>query len=272
VARRSDPPSRKGGRRKRAAKDTSLNAVRQGSPLTPFYVILGVVALAGIGVLLYQLRGGAAPALEPVPVALDAEQLARVPGIAIGPEDAPVVMYEFADFQCPACAHYASFVMPLVKERLVDRGTVRYVYYDFPLTAIHPHAFLAARAGRCANEQGRFWEYHDVLYARQQRWTNERDATRLFLDYADEAGVERRDFESCLRSDRYAEEVSQNMQLGESLGVAGTPTLFINGRRLPQIPGYSALERLVLEEAGTQPATGAPAPADMTGPEPPSGE
>ncbi|CAN5430877.1 DsbA family protein [soil metagenome] len=270
MPRRPDNPGRKG----RAQKDTSLTAVRRRSPLTPFYVIIGVVVLAGVGVLLYQMRGGAAPALEPVPVVMDQAALARVPGIPIGPESAPVVIYEFADFQCPGCAQYATFVMPLVKQRLVDEGTVRYVYYDFPLVSIHQHAFLASRAGRCANEQGRFWEYHDILYGRQPRWSAARDATPLFVDYAADAGLDRRAFESCLRSDRYAEEVSQNMRLGESLGVTGTPSIFVNGRRLQQIPAYSDLERIVREEAGTSPAAGAlpGAQPDMTSPEPPSGE
>ncbi len=274
MARRPDASRRAGTRQSRRAKDTSLGKVRQRAPLTPFYVILGVVALAGIGILAYQFMGRPAPTLEPVPVVMDPEALQRTQGIAIGPEEAPVVMYEFADFQCPGCAHYATFVMPLVKERLVQEGLVRYVYYDFPLTSIHAHAFLASRAGRCAEEQGKFWEYHDLLYGRQPRWAAARDATPLFIEYAADAGLNRREFEACLRSDRYAEEVTRNMQLGESLGVTGTPTIFINGRRLPQIPGYSELERLVREEAGTSPAAGAQTPAvqpDMTGPEPPSG-
>ncbi len=268
MPRRPENPGRKG----RARKDSSLAAVRRRSPLTPFYVIIGIVVLAGVGVLLYVMRSGDAPALEPVPVVMD--PTARPPGIPIGPEDAPVVIYEFADFQCPGCAQYATFVMPLVKERLVQDGTVRYVYYDFPLVSIHQHAFLASRAGRCANEQGRFWEYHDILYGRQPRWSGVRDATPLFVEYAADIGLDRSAFEACLRSDRYAEEVSQNMRFGESLGVTGTPSIFVNSRRLAQIPSFSELERIVREEAGTSPAAGAPAGAqpDMTSPEPPSGE
>jgi protein-disulfide isomerase len=221
----------------------------------PFYVILGVIAIAGIGVLFYQARGGATPALAPVPVAMDQAQLARAPGVAMGPEDAPVVIYEFADFQCPGCATFATFVAPLIKEHYVEQGTVRYVYYDFPLPN-HQHSFLASRAARCGEEQGRFWEYHDLLYARQQRWSSVGDASRLFVDYAAELGLDRSAFSDCLRSDRYALEVTQNLRLGESLGVNATPTLFINGKRMPPV-SFRELRGIIDEELATNPVAGA---------------
>lgn len=228
------------------------------SSLTPLYVILGVVALAGIGVLLFQLSRGDAGATEPVPVSIDPTALQRVQGVAIGREDAPVVIYEFADFQCPGCSQFAAFVAPLIKERLVEPGLVRYVHYDFPLTSIHRHAFLAARAARCADEQGRFWEYHDLLYGRQPQWSEAGDAAGRFIDYAAETGLDESAFESCLRSDRFAEEVTRSLRFGESLDIPGTPTLIINGKRLPQTPSFSELERIVREEAGVAADTAEP--------------
>jgi protein-disulfide isomerase len=238
----------------------------------PFYLVLGVIAVAGVGVLLYQVLGRAAPAIQPVQVVMDPAELAQTPGMGRGPEDAPLVMYEFADFQCPACANFATMIAPLIKERYVDRGLMRYVYYDFPLISIHQHAFLASRAGRCAHEQDRFWDYHDLLYARQRRWATERDPTNLFIDFAADLGLDRRAFSECLRSDRYALEVTQNLRLGESLGVQGTPTLFLNGRRLPAVPRYGELEALIEQELAASPAAGAPAPGaepDQTGTEAP---
>lgn len=253
------------------ARRTAAPAGR--SPLFPFYVILGIVAVAGVGVLLYQVLGrGGAAALEPVPVMMNPEDLARVQGISIGQPNAPVEIFEFADFQCPGCAQFATFVAPLVKERYVDAGIVRYVYYDFPLTSIHPHAFLASRAGRCANEQDRFWDYHDLLYGRQPRWASVRNAADIFIDYAGEIGLNRGAFQECLNSDRYALEVTQNLRLGESLGVQGTPTLFINGKRLPAVPSFRELEGIIQQELGTSPAAGAVAPGavpDQTGRETP---
>jgi protein-disulfide isomerase len=219
---------------------------------TPFYVLLGVIALLGLGLIAAQLvRHRARPATEPVPglqgpAAAEAEGL----GIAMGRPDAPVVLYEFADFQCPGCAAWAAFMTPVIKERLVDTGRLRYVYFDFPLVSIHRHAFLAARAGRCAHEQGRFWPYHDVLYGRQREWADERDPTDRFVEYARLVGLDAGGFERCLRSDRYAAEVTRSLRFGESLGVDRTPTIFLNGRKLTDLPTYSQLEALVREASG----------------------
>ncbi len=224
------------------------------SGVAPLYAVLGLAVLVGLAIFGYQIFDRDEEAVaEPAPVVLDAAALAQVPGISIGDPNAPVVIYEFADFQCPGCGQYAAFVMPLVREKLVDPGLVRYVYYDFPLAQIHPNAFLAARSARCANEQDEFWDYHDLLYGRQASWApvDRAEAVDLFTGYAEEVGLNGSAFEACLRSDRYQREISETMQLGESLGVNGTPTLFVNGRRLPQVPAFSDLERIVREETGT---------------------
>ncbi|CAN5695305.1 MAG: DsbA family protein [Gemmatimonadetes bacterium] len=186
-------------------------------------------------------------ATQPVQIQLDAAELQRVQGISVGTEGAPVVIYEFADFACPGCAQFAAVVTPHVKQRYVEQGHVRFVHYDFPLLSIHPTAFLAARAGRCAHEQDRFWEYHDVLYAQQRGWAAEQDPAATFVEYAGQVGIDRQRFEACLRSDRYAEEVTRNLRLGEALGVPGTPTLFINGRRI-EIRSLEDLDRQIQEE------------------------
>jgi protein-disulfide isomerase len=237
------------------------------NPLTPFYIVLAVVALGGVIFLLTQLRGGGEAANAPVPVDIDPAELSRVQGISLGRDDAPVVMYEFADYQCPHCAEWVTFIEPLVRERLVNTGVVRYVYYDFPIGNF-PHSFVAARAARCANEQGKFWEYHDLVYARQQTWSPMPDAVDFLVDLGEQAGVPDSDaFESCVRSDKYAREVTLNRQLGDQLGVGGTPTLFVNGKRIPQIPSnFSELEAIVRQEAagaaGGTPAAGDSATAD----------
>jgi protein-disulfide isomerase len=235
----------------------------QRNPLTPFYIVLAVVALGGVIFLLTQLRGsGDVAANAPVPVDIDPAELSRVQGISLGRADAPVVMYEFADFQCPHCAEWVTFVEPLLRERLVNTGVVRYVFYDFPLGGSFRHSFLAARAGRCANEQGKFWEYHDLVFGRQQTWSPMDDPADFFVELGGQAGVPDTDaFESCVRSDKYVREVTLSRQLGDQLGVGGTPTLFVNGKRIPQVPSnFSELEAIVRQEAGT--AGGAPAAGD----------
>jgi protein-disulfide isomerase len=188
-------------------------------------------------------------AVAPVQLSGEAAE-ARPRGIAMGREDAPVLIHEFADFQCPACAQFAQFGTPLIKERYVDTGTVRYVHYDLPLVSIHPHAFVAARAGRCADEQGGFWEYHDELYAHQRSWSGVDDVVPLLVQYAGAVGLDRAGFERCLRSARHADEITRNMRLAESLGVRGTPTIFINGQRA-EIRTLEELEGMIRAAAGS---------------------
>jgi protein-disulfide isomerase len=211
--------------------------------------IVALVLLAVVGVVTLNRGSGA---IAPVAISTDPVELQRARGVAVGPEDAPVQLFEFADYQCPACGQFATFAHPLIKERLVDEGVVRLVRYDFPLPN-HQHAFLAARAARCADDQGRYWEYHDVLYGRQPTWSQQRDPSSEFVDYAQLVGVDRREFQQCLRSDRHAEEVTRNLRLGESLGVNSTPTLMLNGERL-MVRDYRELEERVLAAAGRAPS------------------
>ena len=220
---------------------------KRRSSLTPFYVILGVVLLAGLAIIATQLGGekGTA-ATQPVAVALTPDQLQRVPGISIGRADAPITIFEFADFQCPHCGQWATFIEPVIRERLVDTGKARYVFYDYPLGGQFAHGFLAARAGRCANEQERFWPLQRALFARQQEWSYDDDPAKLFVEYAEQAGLDAGAFEQCLRSDKYAREVSESRQLGESLGVQGTPSVYVNGQKLQTLPEtYSQFEAQV---------------------------
>jgi protein-disulfide isomerase len=233
------------------------------NPLLPFYVILGVAALVGAFFLFRKAQGGGAAATELQPVVMTPEQLQRVPGISKGQPNAPVVIMEFADFQCPACGDFARFSEPLAKD-LIDNGTVRFVWYDYPLVEIHANAMLAARAGRCANEQNQFWGYHDYVFGQQSAWSEERNPTNLFIGYAEQAGLNRDAFSQCLRSDKYQKEVSESRQLGSTLGVSGTPTLFVNGKRVQDIPRTRAdWDALVRQETGgaTTPAAAPGAPA-----------
>lgn len=237
------------------AKSTNSSAAAGPNRM---YVIIGVVALLLIAGYLLTSGSGGTGATQPVEISEDPADLRRAVGIKMGSDDAPVTLYEFADFQCPACATFTSFVHPLIKERLVDPGIVQLVRYDFPLVLGHPHAFIAARAARCANDHDRFWEFHDVVYGRQPTWSGLRDPSREFAEYAELVGIDRGDFERCLESDEHAEEVTRNLRLGESLGVNGTPTLMINGQRI-DARDYTELEARVFEVAGISAPAEAPA-------------
>jgi protein-disulfide isomerase len=210
-------------------------------------VILAVVILALLAVLAIGLRnssgGGAATAPIEVPGLDDQQTLVRLAqGISMGSDDAPVTILEFADFQCPACMGFAGTIKPQLELAWVESGQARYVYYDFPLTTIHPHAFLASRAGRCADEQDQFWAYHDVLYRNQSSWSpSPSPPVSDFVRYAAQVGLDQDRFSSCLRSDRYADVVTANMRLGEELGVTGTPTVMVNGAGVTRRIGENSL-------------------------------
>jgi protein-disulfide isomerase len=226
-----------------------------GSNLKPFYIALGVVAAAGVAWIAFSLSGGGGSAVT-APIDLagmeDAQQLvSSARGVAAGPADAPLQILVFSDFTCPACQRFSTTVEPMVKRDYVDAGLVRLTYYDFPLggNAQHRHGFVAARAARCAEEQGRFWEYHDVLFGRQGEWSFARSApTDQLAQYATYVGLDQGSFDECLNSDRHAELVTANKLLGDQLGVGATPTIFIGQRAFPQWSDYEAMKQAIERE------------------------
>ena len=145
-------------------------------------------------------------------------------GFARGAAGAPVTIVEFSDFQCPFCKAAAATV-----KQVLDRypGKVKWIFRDFPIETLHPDASRAHEAARCAGAQGKFWEYHDVLFERSPR-----QARADLEQYAVELGLEAGAFAQCLDSRRHEPAVAADIQEGASLGVDGTPTFFVNGRRL----------------------------------------
>lgn len=201
-----------------------------------FYIVLAVIGVVGVGAIVYSMNGSGTMATEPIDLSQVGNAdalLAQAQGITIGDENAPVKMIVFSDFQCGGCRHWSTAVEPHVKQQFVEAGKVHYTYYDFPLVSIHAHAFLAARAGRCANDQGRFWEFHDRVFVGQNAWMFSRAApVAEFTQYATDAGLDVTTFSSCLNSNRHADVVTANQLLGEQLGVGQTPTVFVGPRRL----------------------------------------
>ena len=164
---------------------------------------------------------------------------------ALGPAGAPVEIVEFSDFQCAFCQRAAATVQ---KIRAAFGDRVRLVFKDFPLP-IHPDAFAAAEAAQCAREQGKFWEYHDLLFANQQalgRDDLKRYAVRLRLDAAR--------FNTCLNEDRFKYLVQADVDESQRYGVSSTPTFFINGRLLSGALPFEAFEQVVREELAARPA------------------
>lgn len=218
---------------KRREARTERSSGGSGSGMGKMYVVLGAVAVIGIAVVAYSTLSSSLSGAVTAPVEVegldDSERLVELAqGVTLGDPDAPVTIVEFGDYQCPGCGAFAQNVKPQIELSLLEEGRTKFVFYDFPLIQIHPHAFLAARAARCAGDQDRYWEYHDLLFRMQSSWAGEANAIGSFLDYGDSVGLDGETFEACLQSDSHADVVTANMELGAQLGVSGTPTVLVS--------------------------------------------
>jgi len=157
-----------------------------------------------------------------------------------GKADAPVTVVEFSDFQCPFCQR----VMPTLKELRGKYGDkMRLVWKDFPLTQIHPQAFVAAQAGNCAREQGKFWEYHDTLFGNQSALQPDN-----LKKYAADLGLDAAKFNQCLDSSKYEARVQDALAVGGRLGIGSTPTVFVNGRLINGAQPLEVFQSVIDEE------------------------
>jgi len=199
------------------------------------YLIAGSIAVATVAVALAIFFGVFYSPCSPAGnVSVDDDP-------AQGPECAPVTIIEFSDFECSFCALYVNDTLPLILETYGDQ--VRYVFRDFPIASKHPHAQKAAEAAQCAFEQGKFWEYHDILFQNQ-------DALDLpdLQRYATDLGLDESAFNLCLDSGKYAEEVQKDFDDGLDYGVTGAPTFFINGRRVAGAKPFATFQIIIEEE------------------------
>jgi protein-disulfide isomerase len=173
------------------------------------------------------------PPVERVEVSIDGAPVRGAP-------DARVTLVEFSDYHCPFCKRAQATV-----KQILDRypGKVRHVYRDFPIESLHPQARRAAEAARCAHDQGKFWDYHDLLFTNAPKGAPD-DLRR----YAEQAGLDVPVFERCVAGNRHRETVQRDIDEGTRLGLDGTPVFFINGRLLPGAQPLEAFAQVIDEE------------------------
>ena len=172
--------------------------------------------------------------LEPARIEVEAIGPSR------GPDDAPITLVEFSDFECPFCIRVLP-TLDQIEETYGDQ--VRIVYRHFPLTGIHPNAQLAAEASLCADAQGKFWEMHDAIFEVRGK----ADADELKTMAAD-LGLDSEIFDGCLDSREFRDRVLEDIEAGRQAGVTGTPALFINGRFLSGAQPFNVVSRLIDDE------------------------
>ena len=175
----------------------------------------------------------------------------------LGDPNAPVTIVEFSDYQCPFCLRYSQETFPQLKSEFIDTGRVFYVFKDFPIAGLHPLAYRLHEAALCASEVDgpeTYWQAHDLFFGQSETFKvnslTEMDA--VILAELNRLGLSTEDAEECLQSNRYAAAVQAGVDEGQSLGVTGTPTFFINGYPLVGAQPYQVFQQVInlAEEGG----------------------
>ena len=153
-----------------------------------------------------------------------------------GAPNAPVTVYEMADFQCPACRMFAVTVLPTIEREFVQSGKVRWVFINLPLTSIHPNAVAAAEVAMCAARQRRFWPTHDALYQQQDAWAKLAEPRSTLVKIAQRTGVDRTKLLACLNDPSVRKAVELDAQRATRSGAHATPSFYIEGGLLEGAP------------------------------------
>ena len=211
--------------------------------IIPFLIILAVLG-AALGSAWYLTRTIPASPVTPIapspataqgPTAQQKVSTAQgIPGAepahTLGPADAPVKIEEFGDFECPPCGMFH----PILEQMHAEFGDkLQITFREFPLVPTHQHALAAASAAEAAGLQGKFWEMHNLIYEHQNDWKKQFDVRPIFEGYAKQIGLDVDRYKRDMNGDLVAQRIFQDGKRGHSLGVKGTPTVFMNGREVP---------------------------------------
>jgi protein-disulfide isomerase len=258
--------AKKGTDGRRGRRPGVVNDVRRGGPPRAFWIALGLVALIGLGALGWSTTRPSVDVsqIDPSLPALKAE------GYVLGSPTAPVEVIEFADFECPGCGQYATITEPDVRTTLVNTGKIRIRYIDFPLP-MHKNTWDASLAAACANEQGKFWEMHDALFANQDRWNGEATGRPRgpIADLAKGIGLDMTKYGACMDSDRYRAKIQSHLAEAERRQIQSTPTFVFNGTAVSGALPYDKFKKYVDDATATAAATKA---TPVSGTRPPASD
>lgn len=222
------------------SKRDELRKKRRQQEQRQRFILIGVVALIAIGVVAVLVIPNFTPVGAVVTVTPNPRPQAQ--GLSMGNPNAPVKVVEYADFQCPYCKEYAQQLEPQIDKNYVETGKVYFTYV--PYSFIGPESFAAAEAAYCANDQGKFWEYHDILFANQQSENSGAFSNKRLIAFASAIGLDTSKFQSCLNSQKYKDQVNQDIVKGNQAGVSATPSFVVNGK----LVGMDQLEATIQQD------------------------
>jgi len=236
-------------RQKKRRQTSSSGSQNEGQGLfgtKSFGLQLGVIALVVLAVSAFAIfelenRDTTTPSQSSQLASIDPEEISL--DKSIGPADAPVVVVEYGDYQCPYCKQFAEGTERQLKENYVDSGQVRFVFRH--LAFLGPESLLAAQAAECANTQDRFWDYHDKLFAEQAAENSGAFSRDNLKRFAGDLGLDTEQFNQCLDANEYQAKVEQEVAQAQRLGIRSTPTVFVNGQLIENGSNYQVLQTAI---------------------------
>jgi protein-disulfide isomerase len=223
-------------KRRNVKRRSRRQSARKRSGLSTYALISGVVVVAMVAVALIVILDQGANSSQ---AASDAVALEK----SYGADDAPVVVVEYADFQCPYCQQFALGAGQQLKEDYADKGQVRFVFRHFAF--IGDESTWAAEASECANEQDRFWDYHDKLFE-EQAGENQGAFSQDNLErFAAELGLDSEQFDECLDSGKYESQVRDEFREAQQRRINSTPSILVDGQLIQNGMNYEVLQAAV---------------------------
>jgi protein-disulfide isomerase len=252
----------------KSRKQSTVKAAKQSTANRAFYMLVGAIAIAGIAALTYaSTHSSSQLVVNQVDTTLPPVQSE---GYVMGSPSAPLEVIEFGDFECPICGQFNTLTEPQIRTRLVQPGIIRYRYIDFPLS-MHRNTWNASRAAACANEQGKFWEFHDALFQTQDKWNGEATTNpdKVFKQLAEQLRLNTDQFDDCVDSKKYQAKIQAHLKLAEDRKLDGTPTFIIGDKSVTAGLSYDQFKAMVdsalaaqrQDSANAKPTPAAPAGA-----------
>ena len=213
-------------------------------------IIIGGIAVVAIAVAGFFIAQNIITNSQPVGsfVAVPTQTWPQADGTALGTKTAKVLVQEFADFQCPICGEYFHNIEPQLIKDYVSTGKIRYEFHDYVVIDQNVggvESRHAAVASLCANDQGHFWDFHNMLYNNQQSEGSGTFSDKRLKAFAVALGLDATAFNTCFDAQKYGSAVDADQVLGTGMGVQGTPTVFVNGTMAGNPLDYTALKQQI---------------------------